>query len=280
MKKMKIPLSTFIFLSILMTSLEGFAQSKKEQIDALNFSIDSLVVENSNLKIKLLDKDKLISENEKVIHKNEEVILQLSKTIEINKTDHAELVQNNEKLNNTISDLIIQNVKLKSTIDSLKSSLNSARIVQYSLSNIEGTGENCNCGCDAEKQVNGNWEHLGTFACENPKCTGSKIINDYFNSFWIILVQDKFTFQVENKDAIKGQLLNQPVKNKQSVLYESDFSNYVFREVNDYDCEPYAILFGTLESITDIQLIHEINNTIHLTFNDGGSNYSFLFSIN
>ena len=67
MKKMKIPLSTFIFLSILMTSLEGFAQSKKEQIDALNFSIDSLVVENSNLKIKLLDKDKLISENEKVI---------------------------------------------------------------------------------------------------------------------------------------------------------------------------------------------------------------------
>jgi hypothetical protein len=30
----------------------------------------------------------------------------------------------------------------------------------------------------------------------------------------------------------------------------------------------------------DNQLIHEINNTIHLTFIDGGSNYSFLFSIN
>lgn len=27
-------------------------------------------------------------------------------------------------------------------------------------------------------------------------------------------------------------------------------------------------------------IIHEINNKIHLTFNDGGSNYSFLFSIN
>jgi hypothetical protein len=79
------------------------------------------------------------------------------------------------------------------------------------------------------------------------------------------LYQDKFTFQVKNTDAIKGQLLNQPIKNKQSVLYKSDSSNYVFREVNDDDCEPYAILFGTLEPITDIQLLHEINNTWHQT---------------
>ena len=177
------------------------------------------------------------------------------------------------------SELIFQNAQLKKTNDSLISLLKSKQIIKYTLKNIEGVGDNCNCGCDAEKQLNGNWEHIGTFACENPKCTGSKIINDYFNSFWILLNQDEFTFQVENKDVIKGQLLNQPVKNIQSVLYKADSSNYMFREVNDNDCEPYAILFGTLESITDIQLIHDINNTIQLTFSDGGSNYSFLFSI-
>jgi hypothetical protein len=249
----------------------AFTQNKKEQIEALNFSIDSLTIANSNLKIILVAKDNVITQNQNLIKKNQVEITELNKNIENNQKTISELNRDISTLDKNNSELIFLNGQLKKTIDSL----NSKQIIKYSLKNIEGVGDNCNCGCDAEKQANGNWDYIGTWACENPTCTGSKIINDYFNSFWLILHQDKFTFQVENKDAIKGQLLNQPVKNKQSVLYKSDSSNYVFREVKDDDCEPYAILFGTLVSITDIQLIHEINNTIHLTFSDGGSNYSF-----
>jgi hypothetical protein len=256
------------------------SQNKKEQIETLNYSIDSLNSANSNLKTSLVSKDKIIAENQNLFKNNEEKIAELNKNIENSQKTISELNRNISTLNKNNSELISLNGQLKKTIDSLNSLLQSKQIIKYSLRNIEGVGDNCNCGCDAEKQVNGNWEHLGTFACELPKCTGSKIINDYLNSFWIIIDQDKFTFQVENKEAIKGQLLNQPVKNKQSVLYKSVSSNYMFREVNDDDCDPFAILFGTLESITEIELIHEINNTIHLTFNDGGSNYSFLFSIN
>ena len=269
----------FIYLFLIKMGLT-YGQSKKEQIQGLNYSIDSLKNANSNLKIILFEKDKLITENQNLFKNNEEKITKLNKNIENNQKTISELNRNISTLNKNNFELIFINGQLKKTIDSLNSLSKAKQIIKYSLRNIEGVGDNCNCGCDAEKQVNGNWEHIGTYACELPKCTGSKIINDYFNSFSIIFDQDKFTFQVENKDAIKGQLLNLPVKNKQSVLYKSVSSNYVFREVNDDDCEPYAILFGTLEPITDIQLIQEINNTIHLTFNDGGSNYSFLFSIN
>ena len=257
----------------------GYSQNKKEQIEVLNFSIDSLENVNSNLKSFLSEKDKLIFENDGLLKKNEQEISELNNIIDNNKKTILELNTNISTLKKNNSELIFLNEQLKKTIDSLNSSLRSKQMTKYSLRKIEGVGDNCNCGCDAEKQANGNWEHLGTFACELPKCTGSKIINDYFNSFWIILDQDEITFKVENKDAIKGELLNQPVTNKQTILYKSDSSKYVFREVNDEDCDPFAILFGTLDSITDIKFIQEINNSIQLNFNDGGSNYSLIFSI-
>ncbi len=275
---MKIKIIVMVFFGITINTAQ--AQNRKEQIKALNFSIDSLTIANSNLNTILVAKDNVITENQNLIKKNLVEITELKKNIENNQKTISELNRNISTLNKNNSELIFLNGQLKKTIDSLNSLSKSKQIIKYSLRNIEGYGDNCNCGCNAEKQVNGNWEHGGTYACGFLNCTGSKIINDYFNSFSIILDQDKFTFQVENKDAIKGQLLNQPVKFKQSVLYKSDSSNYVFRQVNDDHCVPYAILIGTYESITDIILAHEINNTIYLTFNDGGSNYSFLFSIN
>ena len=275
---MKIKIIVMVFFGITINT--AHAQNRKEQIKALNFSIDSLTIANSNLNTILVAKDNVITENQNLIKKNLVEITELKKNIENNQKTILELNRNISTLNKNNSELIFLNGQLKKTIDSLNSLSKSKQIIKYSLRNIEGYGDNCNCGCNAEKQVNGNWEHVGTYACGFLNCTGSKIINDYFNSFSIILDQDKFTFQVENKDAIKGQLLNQPVKFKQSVLYKSDSSNYVFRQVNDDYCVPYAILIGTLESITDIILAHEINNTIYLTFNDGDSTYSFLFSIN
>lgn len=256
-----------------------YSQNKKEQIIALNYSIDSLNKVNSSLKIILDEKSKIISENDIVIKNKEDKITELNNIIENNKKTISEFNRKVSEINMNNSELILINDRQKHTIDSLNTILAAKQIKKYKLSIIEGTGDNCNCGCDAEKQSNGNWRYVGTYACQHPECSGSKIINDYFNSFHILLGQDEFTFQVENNVAIKGRLLNQVIKNRHSVIYKSDTSSYMFKEVNDDDCITYSILFGTLESLTDIQLIHEINNTIRLNFRDGSSFYSLIFTI-
>ena len=257
----------------------SIAQNKKEQIEELNYKIDSLMIANSQLISTLVAKENTLTENQNLIKKNQEAISELNKIQESNKKTISELGQNILTINENNSKLIIQNDQLKRTIDSLNTILKSNRISKYSLKKITGGGSNCNCGCDSERKVNGNWEYLGTWACEVPSCTGSRIINDYLNSFSINIEQDNFTFQVENNIAFKGNLINQPVKNKKTIIYKSASSTYQFREVNDENCGQYAILFGTIDGITDLQLIHETDNTINMIFNHGDTFYSLTFSI-
>ena len=68
-------------------------------IQGLNYSIDSLKNANSNLKIILFKKDKLINENQNLFKNNEEKITELNKNIENNQKTISELNRNISTLN-------------------------------------------------------------------------------------------------------------------------------------------------------------------------------------
>ncbi len=68
-------------------------------IQGLNYSIDSLKNANSNLKIILFEKDKLINENQNLFKNNEEKITELNKNIENNQKTISELNRNISTLN-------------------------------------------------------------------------------------------------------------------------------------------------------------------------------------
>jgi hypothetical protein len=269
----------FTFLIFSSVTFFSIAQNKKEQIEELNYKIDSLMIANSQLISTLVAKENTITENQNLIKKNQEAISELNKIQESNKKTNSELEQNIITINENNTKLITQNDQLKRTIDSLNTILKSSKAIKYSLKSIDGSGPNCNCGCKSERKSNGNWEYMGTWACEVPESSGSKVINDYLNSFWIIIEENQFTLQIENKVAINGKLLSLPVRNKEIILYESATCNYMFRDVSEDGFDSYAILFGTFEANTDIKLIHAKDNTIVLTFNDFGTHYNLTFSI-
>jgi hypothetical protein len=64
--KIKIPILTFIFLAVLLASPISYSQSKKEQIEALNFSIDSLKLAIEKLNLIITDKEKKNKELETI----------------------------------------------------------------------------------------------------------------------------------------------------------------------------------------------------------------------
>ncbi len=88
-----------IFIYFLIKMGLTYGQSKKEQIQGLNYSIDSLKNANSNLKIILFEKDKLINENQNLFKNNEEKITELNKNIENNQKTISELNRNISTLN-------------------------------------------------------------------------------------------------------------------------------------------------------------------------------------
>ena len=76
---MKIKIIVMVFFGITINT--AHAQNRKEQIKALNFSIDSLTIANSNLNTILVAKDNVITENQNLIKKNLVEITELKKNI-------------------------------------------------------------------------------------------------------------------------------------------------------------------------------------------------------
>jgi hypothetical protein len=246
MKNFKMPLSTFIFLAILMTSLEGFAQSKKEQIESLNFSIDSLnkLVEVKNFEIK--DFNLKLEQQSSKIQDKDKIILQLNNEL-------TAINSQQKKTQKSLDSAIVANNS--SSPFSSKKQILTRLIGSYELDNIDGSS-GANFMFETRRDGQGEWAS-----------SNSEIVDRMREGFIVELTQKDLNLLNNLKIEVDSNL-KVILKSGTQVIFTSQFNekgmDYNVNKVDDYELDEKLNSINESTIFSDDELMLYAKNGIDL----------------
>ena len=240
------PLSTFIFLAILMTSLEGFAQSKKEQIESLNFSIDSLnkLVEVKNFEIK--DFNLKLEQQSSKIQDKDKIILQLNNEL-------TAINSQQKKTQKSLDSAIVANNS--SSPFSSKKQILTRLIGSYELDNIDGSS-GANFMFETRRDGQGEWAS-----------SNSEIVDRMREGFIVELTQKDLNLLNNLKIEVDSNL-KVILKSGTQVIFTSQFNekgmDYNVNKVDDYELDEKLNSINESTIFSDDELMLYAKNGIDL----------------